>query len=201
MENFDSAIFDVGGVLISNKNGINNKDIQHELGLNDEKMRELWDFYSPTFGSGKISEADFWKEISLRLGIRLVTPEEDLFGKTFRTELEIHWELLAYVREIGKRGIKLAVLSDTNLVHANILKEAGVYEPFDKLFLSHETGIRKPDPEIYSYALNEIHADPARTIYIDDLPKNLKPATDLGMHTILATNPVQVIEDIKKTLK
>ena len=44
--------------------------------------------------------------------------------------------------------------------------------------------IRKPDPEIYKRTLEKLNVKPEDAIFLDDFGQNLKPARDLGIHTI-----------------
>jgi epoxide hydrolase-like predicted phosphatase len=195
MSNIEAVIFDAGGVLIEQNDAVS-KDLKRELGLRDEALAQLWEEYIPIIGSGKIDETEFWARVSNRFGIREVSPSEDLLGRAFKENLIVYNSVLGYARELGANGIKLAILSDTNESHTRILTDAGVYEPFRQLFLSHETGIRKPDPRIYDLVVREMEIEPARSIYVDDKLDNLTPAADLGMKTVHARTPKQTIEDI-----
>ena len=44
--------------------------------------------------------------------------------------------------------------------------------------------IRKPNPEIYKRALERLNVNPEDAIFLDDFGQNLKPARELGIHTI-----------------
>ena len=67
---------------------------------------------------------------------------------------------------------------------------------FDHVIESSKIGLRKPDPRIYALMCEALDIDPARAIYIDDLGINLKPARQMGMHTIKALNAGQILEDL-----
>ena len=55
---------------------------------------------------------------------------------------------------------------------------------FHHVIESAKAGLRKPDPRIYLMMTDALQVDPAACVYLDDLGINLKPARDLGMHTI-----------------
>ncbi|PIR04638.1 MAG: hypothetical protein COV57_03370 [Candidatus Liptonbacteria bacterium CG11_big_fil_rev_8_21_14_0_20_35_14] len=67
---------------------------------------------------------------------------------------------------------------------------------FDEVIISAEVGINKPDPKIYSLALDKIKSNPEESIFIDDLEKNLEPAKKLGIATILYENPKQLEKNL-----
>jgi putative hydrolase of the HAD superfamily len=69
------------------------------------------------------------------------------------------------------------------------------------MYLSYEIGIRKPDRKAYELVLKDQDVKGAECVYVDDLEENLIPAGELGMKTILANNPKQVVDTIKRIMK
>ncbi len=67
---------------------------------------------------------------------------------------------------------------------------------FDYIIESKELGIRKPDIEFYLKALEISGADPKKTIFLDDLGINLKPARELGMTTIKVLDSDQALKEL-----
>lgn len=63
-------------------------------------------------------------------------------------------------------------------------QENGIENYFDRLFLSYEMHICKPDPRIYQNALASEKMLPEETIFVDDSKKNIEVATSLGIHTL-----------------
>ncbi len=52
---------------------------------------------------------------------------------------------------------------------------------------SYEEGVMKPDPAIYAIANERFGLDPAKTVFIDDLPENAAAGRDVGWHAIRHT--------------
>lgn len=100
----------------------------------------------------------------------------------------------------------LFLLSNTNEIHEegfnNILQQShgipniGVF--FDKVYLSHRVGMRKPMPEIFERVLNDNGLKAEETLFIDDSPQNIPPAKALGIHTIFLDKGMTIEEDIFK---
>jgi FMN phosphatase YigB (HAD superfamily) len=61
-------------------------------------------------------------------------------------------------------------------------------------------GSRKPMKKIYTDALSIAQAVPARTLFIDDRERNLVPARDLGINTILFENAAKLRDDLSGIL-
>lgn len=68
---------------------------------------------------------------------------------------------------------------------------------FDHVIESSKVGIRKPDPRIYEMACEALGVDPAKSVYLDDLGINLKPARALGMTTIKVLNAEQALAELE----
>ena len=75
---------------------------------------------------------------------------------------------------------------------------ADVMALFDLVVESSIEGIRKPNPDIYKLTCERLDINTDRTVFLDDLGVNLKPAKALGMHTIKVLNERQAIEDLSE---
>jgi putative hydrolase of the HAD superfamily len=71
---------------------------------------------------------------------------------------------------------------------------------FDVAIESSKVGVRKPDPRFYTMACEALEVDPAEAVFLDDLGINLKPAREMGMHTIKVVSGTQAIADLYAVL-
>lgn len=69
---------------------------------------------------------------------------------------------------------------------------------FEVVVESRVEGVRKPDPAIYRIACERLGVDPSRTVFLDDLGINLKPARAMGMHTIKVLNEDQALAELSE---
>ncbi|MBJ7881708.1 HAD family hydrolase [Gelidibacter salicanalis] len=96
---------------------------------------------------------------------------------------------LEYVQQLAaEKKYKLILLSNTNELHINWIKEnVGFFEEFkdnfDAFYLSHEIQLRKPNPNIYEFVLNENNIKAEESLFIDDTEENIISAAKLGIHT------------------
>jgi putative hydrolase of the HAD superfamily len=68
----------------------------------------------------------------------------------------------------------------------SVLAALGLDGLFSEIFDIVALGFRpKPEPATYRAVLEQLEAAPARTILLDDLERNLAPARELGMRTVL----------------
>ena len=190
-----AIIFDAGGVLHQSNKAVSD-DFMKELGLSKEQMEAIWRDYIPLIGSGEISEKEFWAKTAKEFHFREVSTKENLLGRAFKSTL-INFDLVyKLAEELKSKGFKLAVLSNTIEAHAEILREEGLYSPFEYLFLSHELGMRKPDTHIFRHALQIMEVLPAETIFIDDDPKNVEAAKSIGIHGMVFSGPTELRHEV-----
>ena len=81
------------------------------------------------------------------------------------------------------------LLSNTNALHIDFIRERYEFPSFVRgAILSHELGIRKPDPAIYRAAMKLSGTKPEETVFVDDLKPNVESAKELGMIAIRFKN-------------
>ena len=82
---------------------------------------------------------------------------------------------------------RVLLLSNTNELHARrfLRQFADVLAPFDALVLSHEVGVRKPDPRIYEHCRRLAGVPASECLFIDDLPSNVEAAAACGWKGIV----------------
>ncbi|HXF25312.1 MAG TPA: HAD-IA family hydrolase, partial [Gemmatimonadaceae bacterium] len=73
-------------------------------------------------------------------------------------------------------------------LHEFRVKLFGLIPIFDAFLTSAYVGAQKPQESFYDRTLAIAHADPERTVFIDDRDENLAPARDRGVHCIHATD-------------
>lgn len=78
----------------------------------------------------------------------------------------------------------IGMVSDTHPDLRRALRNYGMLPYFEALSFSCENGVFKPDPLMYTRALEMMQADPAETVFVDDLEKNLHGAERCGIRGI-----------------
>jgi epoxide hydrolase-like predicted phosphatase len=184
------VIFDLGGVLFTNGTKQFITFLSQQYNLDRELVKDVLDGdLGSQYREGKINRDTFWKQTLEKLKINV-----DI------DRLEEQWingyELIAGTKDIIfelNKQYKVYYLSDN--VRERVEKINNRYnflQWFEDGIFSHEVGVRKPNPEIYKYALQKINVEPHEAIFIDDKPSALAPAHEMGMKTILFESPEQV---------
>lgn len=192
-----AVIFDYGGVVKSSY-GQGLKNIARAYRVTEEKLKEVIFPHLDYFSKGLIDEDKFWTSLSRALGKPVPADKYQLWRKGYEQEFSVYPEITALVKKLKNSNIKTAILSNTIKPHVEIVKKHHGYCGFDVLVLSCEVGLRKPEKEIYQLTLKKLNVKPSECIFVDNKKESLGPAQELGMRTILAKNPRQVVASVIK---
>ena len=89
------------------------------------------------------------------------------------------------VADLSAAGHRLILFSNTNALHMDdaLRRYAPLFRHFPEAVFSHKVGSMKPDEPMYRHAIETFGLDPARTLYIDDLPENIATGKRLGFRS------------------
>jgi len=89
----------------------------------------------------------------------------------------------AALAALGGRKI---IFTNGSTDHANrVIKRLGVARHFEGVFdIADADFIPKPEPDVYKQLIERHKIDPKRSVMVEDMARNLKPAADLGMTTV-----------------
>ncbi|MFK7833941.1 MAG: HAD family hydrolase [Winogradskyella sp.] len=179
-----TLIFDFGDVFINlDKQGA----MQNALDLFQLETFEADIIETNTlYEVGKISTSEFIKFYKTK------------FSNVHETALINTWNFiikdfpkhrLDFIKELAhQKEYKLILLSNTNDLHINFIKEnVSFYEEFkayfDVFYLSQEIHLRKPNADIFEFVLKENQLIANECLFIDDTKDNIDMAKTLNFHT------------------
>lgn len=183
----DAILFDLDNTLYTEESGIfdlidqrMNEWLMSRLNISAEKVNEFRNHYFMKYGTTlrglmlhhDVDPHDF-------LGFVHDVPVQEF--------LSTDEELRDSLSKVSSRKI---IFTNSDFRHATrILGTLGILDLFEKIFDIEAMGfIPKPNPEPYQLALQYLQVPPERCLLIDDMERNLKPARELGMSTILIGN-------------
>ena len=178
-----AIIFDFGDVFINlDKEGTNRKLKE----MNVEDLPESISAKNREYEQGFVTS----DEISEHYRTQFPQIEKEDFLNSWNSMiLEFPEYRLKFIQKLSEeKDYKLILLSNTNENHIEHIKsKVPFYEDFRKCFdafyLSHEIGMRKPNPDIFEFVLDEHDLEPESCLFIDDTPENIETASRLGFHT------------------
>jgi HAD superfamily hydrolase (TIGR01549 family) len=174
-----AVIFDVGRVLVHWDPAATLAGLAEISQAGPAELRSLWGQSSHDLGTGALPAQAFHRDLIDRAG----TDENwGRFYTAFCRGLCRDDAALRYTAELAERGIPLGIISNTNAIHVQWL-HAHLPElaHFRSVVWSSDVGLLKPDRAIYDLAVGSLGADPARTLFVDDLEENAAGAEAAGL--------------------
>lgn len=197
-------IFDLGGVLL-NIDYNATEEAFAELGITDfaERYSQLrQNNFFDDWETGKLCRADFIKGMQ-KAGSPAILSEEEVLQAWNAMLLDFPLRRLQLLQQL-RLHYDLFLLSNTNEVHEEAFNELlmkthrfqtiGLF--FDRTYLSHRVGKRKPGKEIFLQILEENELLPEHTLFIDDSPQHIATAQTLGTQTIYLEKGMTIEEHI-----
>jgi putative hydrolase of the HAD superfamily len=202
-----NIIFDLGVVIIDiidEENWYQNHLIPliGKVGLEKAIQSDLFH----AIETGTISVNDFWG-ILQQYAAKNFTLES--LAQAWNARLKsISPEKMEQLIALSK-NYPLWLLSNTNQIHLDWIKnhiEERFEKPkFDEIFqqqyYSYQLKMKKPEPPIYEFMIQDAAIVPYETVFIDDTLANLKAPAALGIHTIHYQNEVQFQKALQQLLQ
>ena len=191
-----AIIFDLGGVLIDVSTLI--KKTVKILGPSDP--HQFWQDLNKLavdWSKGKSDGLKFVRELALRYQKGEKVDElRKIWLDDFQKKNSINEEIVEIVKRLRKR-YKVALLSNTNMTHNEVVKNMGIYHLFDAVILSYRVGMSKDKPEIFRLMASKISVKEDQCVFIDDTKLFVQTAAAVGMKTIRYENPVQLKKELE----
>ncbi|MEX9254566.1 glucose-1-phosphatase [Pseudenterobacter timonensis] len=98
-------------------------------------------------------------------------------------------EVIAIMHKLREQGHRVVVLSNTNRLHTTFWPDEypEIKAAADKIYLSQEMGMRKPEARIYQAVLQAEGFSAADAVFFDDNTDNIEGANQVGITSILVT--------------
>jgi putative hydrolase of the HAD superfamily len=188
-----ALVFDLGGVLVNidfrracdvwgAHAGVPGAELARRFGLDAPYDRHE---------RGEITAPEYFASLRDSLQISLADAQwEQGWNAILLDENRAITSLIARVRP----GIPLYVFSNSNETHKRhwMREHAAALARFDRVFVSSDIGLRKPEPQAYLYVAAEIGVAPEQILFFDDLAANVEGARSAGLQAVQVTSPDSV---------
>ncbi|MDQ3110889.1 MAG: HAD family phosphatase [Bacteroidota bacterium] len=199
MNAYKALIFDLGKVIF---------EITFEMAyaywgklaeLDSETVRKRFRFDEAygLFSENKMTAAEYAKHVSGLIQIELSEEEfENGWNRIYLDEFPGIGKTLVKLKE----NYRIVALTNTNSTHAKIWPEkyADVLQHFEKVFSSHEMGVRKPAEKAYTLVLDSLGMKASEVIFLDDTIPNVIGAEAVGIKAITVRSSAQMINELQK---
>ena len=180
-----NLIFDFGDVLINlDKRAVPEGLAAYGPGALDGRLESLAQRYE----KGQVGTDRFLGEACEILDEKNPENLVTLWNRTIRDFPE---ERLVFLESLKQAGThRMFLLSNTNALHIAFVEAQMGPDQYDRFqacfegfYLSHEMGLRKPEPEIFAHVLQRHGLQAGETLFIDDTLEHILGASSLGIRT------------------
>lgn len=195
-----AIIFDLGRVLVEYDHAQTLAGVAAISRVSVDEIRSLiTGDIGEKLGVGQMSAREFHEYLITHAG---VDANFDAFVNAYAAGIARNEAALTYGRLLCLRPQqKVGILSNTNQAHVIWLRQhLPELDEFDRVIMSNEVGLAKPDAAIYELALTRLEAKAEQTIFIDDRAENVRGARSIGMTGIVHENWRKTTVQLEKWL-
>ena len=188
MKNSKAIIFDLGAVIL-NINYQNTIDAFTKLGVQNASTFYSKKVQTDLFNqieTGEITAEEFLITLQRETNKATINQVRDAWNTLL---LDMPNDRLELIKAL-KSKYRVYLLSNTNSIHIDAFKkQLGIVKwqeftkLFDKMYLSHEVGMRKPNAEIFEHILAEQKLKAEEVFFIDDSPQHIEGAKKIGIQS------------------
>jgi putative hydrolase of the HAD superfamily len=184
-----AIVFDFAGVIELNDSGNPMIAIAKAVGV------PLEDFKKEYFKYNHLSNVENmrWEDMILKVaGVFGVVTKEiqneiaEIIKAVYAKRI-INTELTDMLPRLRQQGLKTAIFSNNTTELRERLIETGIINLFDEVIISAEIGFQKPHKEAFEILFEKLKVKPEEVVFIDDTPKSLEKADEIGYTPILFT--------------
>lgn len=135
------------------------------------------------FDAGDLEPLEYWSRV---VGRKINDHFTELLESLDASQWShLNLKTMSVLEALAQNGSNLALLSNMPAgMSRRFLAEAPWTKHFPRTFFSGQLGMTKPDRRVFEHVLDELHARPEDSIFIDDNASNVDTAQALGIRTV-----------------
>ena len=191
-------LFDIGGVVVKYNHFRTCNKLAQRC---PHSAQEIYNLIYPShemqlFETGKLTPKSFFRTISRKLQLDMSFSD---FKMAWENIYTLNKPIGALILTLS-RTHRVFMLSNNDKLHYKFTykKYHHILSAAEKVFLSCNLGMLKPDPNIFRKVLSIMKARPETVVYIDDKKENTDAASRLGITSFRYTSITKLRNDFKK---
>lgn len=176
------VVFDYGEVISRSQS---EHDKLALVGIAEQPADAFWPAYwshRDRLDAGELPIVDYWRLVAADLGAEWdFATIQQLWALDFRGWISVEPGTVRLLEELRDGGTRIALLSNAGFDFGDPFRFAPFGTLFEKVFLSAELRLLKPEPEIYRHVAHELGIELDRMVFIDNKSVNVEGATALGV--------------------
>ena len=197
----EAVVFDFGGVLVRTEDRQPRNALAARLGMTyDELSALIFDSQSAIQAmKGEITADVHWAAVQKSLGL------SDAEIEQARTEFwagdVLDENLVNLLRDLRPRYSTVLLSNAWDDLRQMIEEVWQIDDAFDRMVISAEIGLVKPDLEIFQWLISQLGIEPAKAVFVDDFLHNVEGARAAGLLAIHFQSADQALGELQALLQ
>eukprot|EP00743_Colponemidia_sp_Colp-15_P004056 GILK01004377.1.p1 GENE.GILK01004377.1~~GILK01004377.1.p1 ORF type:complete len:1016 (+),score=152.15 GILK01004377.1:46-3048(+) len=149
---------------------------------------------------GELTLTEFYPLLDAECRARGISISARELFDLVHTEAGIVPEMFNAIDILKKNGFKVGAITNNWKLPEGSFCPPQLVSLFDVIIESALVGISKPDARIFRLACEKLNVSPHKSVFLDDIGRNLKAAKELGFHTIKVDDPLRALSQLQKLL-
>jgi epoxide hydrolase-like predicted phosphatase len=194
---YKAVVFDYGGVLEQNSGGNPVRLIAELMSVPLEDFKKVYFKYNHLSNAENLPWIDMIKFVVSEFDdSELMWNKVKALISNFESKSVPNVALLNILPSLKERGYLTAIFSNYTSELRSILAEQNILQYFDEVVISGEIGLQKPSKEAFEAMFSSLGVKPQEIVFIDDTPKSLETAGELGYTPILFKDNEQLFSEL-----
>ncbi|HEU4755431.1 MAG TPA: HAD family phosphatase [Agromyces sp.] len=175
------VVFDYGEVISLEPTDVDRAALVARAGVDTEPFWTAYWAHREPLDAGTLSIADYWNTVASDLGIEWDAVDvHELWALDHRGWLSVDPGTLRVLHALADGGTRLALLSNAGADFSGWLRSGSFAPLFERVFVSGELGLVKPNADIYEHVIAELGITPAELLFVDNRSENVEGARAVG---------------------
>jgi HAD superfamily hydrolase (TIGR01509 family) len=179
------AIFDLFGVVFSKGLAGALPELQQAFRCSAEQIRQAYTQQEKAFDSGTINETQFWGAINQALHTDVASVR---LSQIVISSYKINADTVRLTQSLRKDHTVIACSNFRKSWFDRLDDRFHVSSLFERVYISSETGLLKPDPRVFDLICSDYPVQPSQTCLLDDDADNVASFRQWGGNGILFTD-------------
>ncbi|MBI2674409.1 MAG: HAD-IA family hydrolase [Candidatus Yanofskybacteria bacterium] len=200
MEDIKVIVFDFFGVVVNNFPQQTGEALLNKYSINKEEWGIFVNKAAVGLDTGEKEESQFIDDIVAYFNLHCTAKDLEKDLNSWDDEfLIVNNELINLIKNL-KDKYEIACFSNVSEALSARMNARGLYDVFDKVFLSYQIGKTKKDAEAWKYVEGELGHKPEEYLFIDDSEQNVETAEVRGWRAMQYKDDKKVEEKLRLLL-
>ena len=175
------VVFDYGEVISRSQSDGDKREL---VELAEVEADAFWPAYwrhRDELDHGTVRITEYWRRVAADLGADWsISRIQQLWAVDFRSWVSVEPGTVELLDELHRGGTRLALLSNAGFDFGDPFRNAPTAAFFERVFVSAELGLLKPDAAVYHRVADELGIETSQMVFVDNKAVNVDGAVATG---------------------